>query len=121
MEKEANNPAEFISGTGKINLISKNSTTRIYNIITDSNNARIKENTLYFPNWEVKVNGKKTGIEFQDPAYRGLMTYFIPKGKNTVEIKFRDTKLRYVSNSISAVSIILLGIILIHPFLLRKK
>ncbi len=114
--------ADFITGEGRITQIRRTSTSREYEIISNTKESRILENTLYFPNWEVQVNGKKTQIEFQDKAYRGLITYYVPKGNNQVKILFQDTKLRKISNFISILSF--LGIIIMlfyHQYTNHKK
>ena len=88
----------------------RSSTRHDYVITVPKGNARIRENTLYFPNWEVYVSGQKTEIEFQDRLNRGLITYYVPSGKNDVKIVFQDTKLRKVANGIGIVSFtVLLG------------
>jgi hypothetical protein len=119
MEKEATKSAEFITGSGTIEGVSRTSTSRIYRIISNTPNARIKENTLYFPNWEVTVNRKKADIVFQDPDNRGLITYHVPKRENIVEIKFEDTKLRILSNTTSILS--MLALLVLFFILVKLK
>lgn len=108
MERAPLAPTEIIDGTATIKKIDSNTTTRKYEINVSTDKARVRENTLYFPNWEVSINGEKTDIEFQDRANRGLITYYVPKGKNNVAIVFKDTKLRILSNVLSLVSLIVL-------------
>lgn len=113
MEHRASQAAEFIDGYGSIKQIKRNSTVRMYEIDVKSKTARIRENTLYFPNWEVLINRKTIPIEFQDRLNRGLLTYNLPQGKSNVEIIFSDTRLRTVSNVVSVLSVIsLVGIFL---------
>lgn len=116
MEKEPNGFAEVVDGVADIKLNKKNTTHREYEIQVETPTARIRENTLYFPNWKVYVNGRTTNIEFQDPAHRGLITYYVPKGHNDVRIIFEDTKLRTISNYITLVSLIVLIIISVYIF-----
>lgn len=115
MEKSPGTFSEVIDGDAQIHRIFSNSTNKNYKIIVTSENARIRENTLYFPNWSVYVNGNKTDIEFQDPANRGLITYYLPQGTHEIDIKFENTKIRTVSSIISSVSLLmLLGYVLIN-------
>lgn len=74
------------------------------------------ENTLYFPGWKVLIDGIPQTIEFQDPAYRGLMTFYVDKGQHDVTIVFQETKLRQMANGISIVTSILLVVILFFSF-----
>lgn len=92
-----------IQGNGTIALIGKNTTQREYSVIAEEE-LRVAENTLYFPGWKVFIDGRETQIQYQDPAYRGLMTFFVPVGKHIVTIRFSDTKVRMVANSISIIS-----------------
>lgn len=118
MEKRPKGYAEFINGSGSIKSQYRDTATRKYEILVESKEARIRENTLYFPNWVVVVNGKKQEIEFQDPQNRGLITYNLPNGKSTIIIKFEDTRLRVISNAVSAISIfMILGYVVIFRFI----
>lgn len=105
MERIANSPVEIIEGDAEILNYEKNTIMRKYTIQA-SEPSRIRENTLYFPNWEVFVNSKKMKIEYQDELNRGLITYFIPKGTSHVEVIFSDTKLRLFANYVSIISFI---------------
>lgn len=116
MESKPLVPATVISGNAQIIPVFRNSTQHDY-LITANGDARIAENTLYFPGWEVLVNGKKTYPEFQDPQFRGLITYMVPAGENKVSIRFINTKLRTVSEIISLFSIlVILPVILLWCF-----
>lgn len=110
MEKQAVAPVEVVEGKGKIQYISKGTDYKSYTVAVETHGARIRENTLYFPNWKVYVNGVESQIEFQDPSSRGLITYNLPEGKNRVDVRFEDTKLRIVSNAMSGASVFLLVI-----------
>lgn len=107
MEHRANTPIEIISGEGTIEIGSRTSTRHSYEI-TAKTSVWVLENTLYFPGWEVVGNGTTVPIQFQDPTYRGLMTFELPAGQHTIEVIFRDTKIRQISNIISIVSVVLL-------------
>ncbi len=100
-------PTEFVSiikGKGAIIPSRRNTTKREYTVKAEES-VRIAENTLYFPGWKVFVDGKETQIEFQDPAYRGIMTFFVPAGTHSVSIDFRNTKLRTFANIFSFISL----------------
>ncbi len=112
MEKEPKAHMEVISGSAKITELIRSSVLHTYTI-TAEKESRIRENTLYFPGWEVKVNGKPTSIEFQDQLNRGLITFFVPQGKNEVTISFHETKLRSMADILSVASVLSLCAILI--------
>lgn len=115
MEKRAKDNAEVIEGKASIKKISRTTISRSYEIVSIGK-SRIKENTLYFPGWKVFIDGKEEkNIEFQDPANRGLITFFVTNGKHKIDVRFENTKLRKASDFISCVSLLsllLLGITL---------
>lgn len=120
MEHNSKATLEVLTGKAQIKQLQRTSTDHSY-IVDVSTKVRLLENTLYFPGWEVVVDKNPVPIEFQDQQYRGLMTFYIPEGKHTVEVIFKDTKLRKVSDVISLttfVTIILVGLITI---LWKKK
>lgn len=112
MEKRPNNHIEIIKGFGEIKEINHFITRHTYQINV-SETSRIRENTLYFPGWNVLVDGKKVPIEFQDPANRGLITFFTEKGQHLVTIKFTETKLRILADVISLISLVFIAFLAI--------
>lgn len=107
MEHPPKEDEEVINGQAEIKEIKRMSTVHVY-VINAGENARIRENTLYFPGWEVLIDGKRTNIEFQDPKNRGLITFFVTKGNHKIIIRFQDTKLRLLSDYVSGLSILAL-------------
>lgn len=111
MEHFPSNPMDIDKGAVVIEPLKRTSTERKYQI-TASGSARLVENTLFFPGWTVSVDGVQTGIQYQDPTYRGLMVFWVEDGKHTVDIVFGDTKLRKYSGVISGIGgMILLGMV----------
>lgn len=117
MEKRALAPIEIIEGDAIIRQIVKSTTSHQYRIDAMAP-TRVVENTLYFPNWEVSVDGTSVLTEFQDPNYRGLMTFWVDPGKHDVTVSFGDTKLRHVANFISSIGLVMF---LTTVFFLWKK
>lgn len=105
MEQRPDAHLEVIDGDAQINEIYRNSTYHKYkvNVFKDT---LFKENTLYFPGWEIKANGKPLGLEFQNMSYRGVMLFHLSKGEYFLEVKYKETKLRQISDYISLASII---------------
>lgn len=101
---------ELIAGEGKILKFKRKS--NLHTLTVDSKtNVKILDNTVYFPGWQVFVDGKKTPIEFQDVNHRGLITFSVPKGMHHIEVVFKESAVRLFSNMVSLFSII--GIFLI--------
>lgn len=113
MEKRPREKIEVIDGEASIKEIKRTSTMHVYSISSQTQ-SRIRENTLYFPGWNVYVDGQKAPIEFQDPSNRGLITFMIPSGEHAITAIFEETRLRLFANIISIVSLVnllILGIL----------
>lgn len=107
MERQPQAVAEVIDGDAQIVPQGRTSTQHIYEV-TAARRTRIVENTLYFPGWNVYVDGVSSEIQFQDPNYRGLMTFWVEEGTHKVEVLFSETKLRMMANLLSILGAVLL-------------
>lgn len=120
MEHTPANPIQVISGEALIEAGFRSTTRHQYNIDAKKS-SRIVENTLYFPQWRVYIDGIPTGIEFQDPGYRGLITFWITPGRHNVVVVFENTKLRTAAEQISLASLGIIGCIVIGAYLWEKR
>ncbi|MDP3988190.1 MAG: 6-pyruvoyl-tetrahydropterin synthase-related protein [Candidatus Levybacteria bacterium] len=111
MEKRAREKIEIIDGKGELKEISRTSIRHEYQL-NAQNKVRVRENTLYFPGWNVFVDNKPVTIEFQDQNNRGLITFFAPKGEHNVKIEFKETKRRMMADTITLLSFFSLVLIL---------
>lgn len=113
MEKRAKEPIQVILGKGEVKQSKRIITHHKYEV-NAFERIRIRENTLYFPGWKVFIDGKPAEIEFQDPQNRGLITFFVNEGKHAVDVRFTETKLRFMADMISLLSALsIIGYILI--------
>ncbi len=103
---------EIIEGTGIITSKYVQNSLRRYKVNAETD-IRMADYTFFFPGWRTYVDGKETEIQFQDPAYRGVITYNVPKGEHEVIVKFTDTKVRFVGKIISIASLLLLSTVII--------
>ncbi|MBI5045141.1 MAG: hypothetical protein HZC02_04390 [Candidatus Levybacteria bacterium] len=110
-EREIKKNIEIIGGSGEIKNVSKKSIKHTFNSYSHDE-LTILDNTLYFPGWNVYVDGKKVPVQFQDPHHQGLITFTINKGNHFIEIIFEDTKIRMFSNMLSIGSVIVLLLII---------
>lgn len=106
----------IISGTGKIISTTIHNSSRLYTLDAQTP-LRVVDYTFYFPGWHVYVDGKDTPIEFQDPNYRGVITYTVPQGQHTIHVVSQDTSIRKLGKLLSVAFIILLAVV----FIFRKK
>lgn len=56
---------------------------------------------LYFPGWQVRINGENTVPDIED----GLIKTILHKGNNLVEVFFAQTKLQKIANWLSLLSL----------------
>lgn len=114
-------PMQTAEGNAIIENTSRTTTMRTYRVDAESK-TRLVENTLYFPGWIVEVDGNPVPVEFQDPMWRGRMTFWVESGVHTVVVKFTDTKLRYVSNVLSVIGLVLcIAIVVMNTLINIKK
>lgn len=103
---DKNPQGEIIEGRGKIVAETLKNSSRKYTI--DAKTAlKMVDHTFYFPGWMVFVDGVKTNIEFQNPLYRGVITYQVPQGKHSIYLTFEDTKVRLFGKILSVISLVL--------------
>lgn len=94
------NQAEVIFGTGTLTPTLQKNSVRRYQVSAETP-VRVVDYTFFFPGWRVKIDGQEVAIQFQDPAYRGVITYEVPAGDHAVEVRFGDTKIRLLAKLVS--------------------
>lgn len=97
----------IIRGSGQIISRELKNASRQYVIQADTN-LQVSDSTFYFPGWHVYVDGVDTDIQFQDPSYRGVITYSLSPGRHHIRIVYEDTKIRLIGKIITSFSIVAL-------------
>ena len=105
MEKRPKANLEVIDGNAYIKELKRTSTYHKYQLIVNKPTL-FEENTLYFPGWEIKANGVPLNLEFQNMNYKGVMLFHLLKGDYIVEVLYKETKLRLISDIISLITIV---------------
>lgn len=104
MEQRPRSQYEVVEGQAVI-LPGMRSTTRHEFVVHATTEARIVDNTLYFPGWTIAVDGRPLDLVdeliYQDPNHRGLMTFRVPAGEHRIVVSFGETKLRKMANVLS--------------------
>ncbi|MBI5044734.1 MAG: hypothetical protein HZC02_02305 [Candidatus Levybacteria bacterium] len=90
-------PLEIVSGKGILKEISRTSTMHTYITYSDKE-LSLRENTMYFPGWIVKVNGKETKISYENNS---LINFSIHSGINYIEVTYNDVPLYKIIKQIS--------------------
>jgi len=101
------NKIDTIQGQANIKTLSISSTKHYYSANSTSD-ATLKENTLYFPGWDVTVNGKETKINFKDKKYSGLIVFKIPKGNDQIAITYKDLLILQILKLVFVLSLIII-------------
>ncbi len=107
---------QILEGNGKILEKKVNNSSRNY-IIQAYTPLKMVDYTFYFPGWNLYIDNTPAPIEFQDPNQRGVITYQVPPGRHTIDLKFEDTRVRRLGKIISLFSIISFSVL----FLFRRK
>jgi hypothetical protein len=102
---------EIMKGEGSITEQRRDNSHHVYSV-NAKNQLVIKENTLYFPGWNVfidKMPQKITILSSSTP--KGVISFVVPKGKHEVEVIFQDTNIIKIGKVISLIGILLLLIV----------
>jgi len=104
--------------SGNIQNVSYNSKKITFSLnLTKSEMVRI--NTIYYPGWEISVDGIKTKINYNNKF--GVMSLRVNSGMHVIKGEFKETPLRLLSDLISFFSILSLIAYLFFRFILKFK
>ncbi len=76
--------------------------------------------TFYFPGWNLYIDNQKSQIEYQDPTYRGVITYTVPPGNHVVALRFEETTIRKIGKLVTLGSLLFLLFFLVINRRLQK-
>ena len=107
--KRPKNHIEVVDGKAEITELSRNSNRHEY-LIQSYSKTTFKENTFYFPGWDVEVNNKKHSFTYTNEKFPGVISFTLPKGISKVVVDFTDTPVRAISKLISVITILSLSI-----------
>lgn len=111
--ERAKQKVEIIQGEGQIKNVVYNSKMIEFSIMV-RDEVRVRVNTIYYPGWQAKINGKDTVIAYDNSL--GVIEVMIPPGSNAVLFSFGETPLRLASNAVSIGSLV--GLLF---FVIKKK
>lgn len=99
------NRVEAISGKATIKNFQKKSNLHTFQV-TAGENVALVDHTQYFPGWKVYVDNAAVPIQFQDPNWRGLITFPVAQGSHNVKVVFSESPVRKIADAISLLSLI---------------
>lgn len=114
-EEIPHNRLEIVSGTAQIKNL-KSSPSKVEFELDSKDRAVVQANIFNFPGWLVKVNNKSVQIDNNNKLK--LITFSVDKGTPQIKIEFKNTFVRFLANTVSLFSIILL--VLSNIVLLKK-
>ncbi len=115
MDHTYKTPLEIIDGDARVTENMRKTTVRTYTVMA-KHASLLLANIVYFPGWKVYVDGKQADVQFQNPTYRGLMTFGVDVGMHSVSIFFEDTKVRKIATIVSVLSVGLLIALLLTQY-----
>ena len=101
---------EFIKGTGDITDYQKQPAALSFTAQVISPSALIRLPVFAYPDWQIRVDGKKIPYSFD--ADLGRIELSVTEGNHTVVARYHDTKIRSLSNLFSLITISLSAILL---------
>lgn len=96
---------EIISGEGTVEELERKSNLHKLKIFAETP-INVVDRTQFFPGWRVFTDGEEVPIQFQDPNYRGLITFNVPSGEHEVEVRYTRTKDRTIAERVSLLSLL---------------
>lgn len=109
-------PLTIVNGGAQEEKIWRN-TYRKYQVNLDKP-GRVTAHTLYFPGWKLYVNGRSQEIEETKITPKGEITFDLPAGEHSVELKFEDTYMRRAGKTLSLIALMILvssGLLIVIP------
>jgi hypothetical protein len=103
---------EFLKGKGEARELSRKTTVHTY-VLNAQTGVEMRENTFFFPGWNIYANGKQIQINHKNTTVPGILTFSLPKGLYLIEVKYKNTNIRNLGDfiSISTLTIIILLIL----------
>ena len=94
--------------TGEIRILSEERSNILHSYKVEAKKlSYLKENTYYFPGWELTVDGATKEIIYTNKDFPGIITFELEKGVHKIILKFKYTSIRYHSFVFSVLALIL--------------
>lgn len=104
------NKIEMTAGTGQVEIIlSTPSKTDFRSFSPDK--ISVRANIFNFPGWHVIIDNEEVLIN--DHNNLQLITFDVPEGNHLVSIKFENTPVRTLANTISLISILAMSVLIL--------
>lgn len=98
---------QVADGNAQIRNFVRHTDWHAFTVDVAGEDATLVSNTQYFPGWQVRVDGVKVPIQFQDPNWRGLLQFSVPDGTHEVTVRFARSKARLAGDVMSVATLLL--------------
>lgn len=112
---------EILSGNATVRELSRSSKLHEYLISVKSDQAKFKENTLYFPGWKVIEGSTEHNIDYTNKKYTGIVIFNLKKGTHKIKVIYTNTMVRRTSQTVSIVALVTIILALFYNFLFVKQ
>ncbi len=120
-DKPKNKPREKVSGLyskAEVKLAGLVFDSKKISFLAEINQTtKVRVNAIYFPGWEAFIDGNQEPIEYDNP--QGLITLTVPKGEHSINLDWKNTPVRKISELISLAALITM-ILFISRFKYRR-
>ena len=111
---------EILSGNATVRELSRSSKLHEYLINVKSDQAKFKENTLYFPGWKVIEESTEYKIDYKNKKYSGIIVFNLKKGVHKIKLLYTNTFVRRTSQTVSIVALVIFILALFYNYLYVK-
>jgi len=120
-QRPAERPADkFITIDKNISLSDETSNSKMFSVTASSVIPSLLQiNTIYYPGWNVTMDGKPVIIHYQD--VKGVMQVYLPKGTHIFVGTFTETPLRLLSDFVSLLSIFAVLVLLFLSYIRKRS
>jgi hypothetical protein len=110
---------EILEGKVGVTYLKKGTDWYQFNTRVLSDSVTIRLPIYDFPGWQVLVDNKKTTINHDN--FLGLITFEIPGGNHSISARLANTPIRFLSNLVSLISLLVAAFVSFYHFRPRRS
>jgi hypothetical protein len=105
--------------SGNIEIDERHVTTeKIEAILNAREQSTLQINTIYYPGWGALLDNRPITISYNNPM--GVMRVAVPAGTHKLYMAFRETRRRFVADTLTVIFFILYIVVCVVPFMTQK-
>lgn len=108
-KKLAEEKVKIVKGQGLIRNLKTEPTKHSFIVEADSL-LGLMVNVTYFPGWIVLLDNRQTAVGYKE----GLIYFSVPEGKHSIIVRFENTPIRRIANTISVSSALLIVLLTVQ-------